>query len=303
MNNSALLAAGAAALWLFSLWVDRRGARVQAIEQFEQLSQNEPCFAAPERLAAGAAERIQLDKMSDRLGQAGFLTKRERARAAAALLVIPLTGAVCGFALGCRYGSAQALFGAAGGVYCGALASFGTVRFCAREQQRRVLYGTPLFLESLILLVESGLGILPSLKEIVSQRGSSNDPIRRVFQEVYELSAAGATFGEALRMVSEATPHRVLRHVLLHLDISGSEGGELVPALRSLGDHAHSEWKHSIETRVKRLENTSVFPVFVSVLGLLCLVAAVPLVPLFEVVGSLDAKQAALSTATGNGTN
>jgi type II secretory pathway component PulF len=97
--------------------------------------------------------------------------------------------------------------------------------------------------------------------------------------------------GQALSIVSDSVPQRTLRHVLLHLDISGTEGGELVPALRNLSEYVHNEWKLSVETRVKRLENLVVFPVFASVMGLLVLTSAVPLVPILEFMDTLSAKQ------------
>ena len=44
----------------------------------------------------------------------------------------------------------------------------------------------------------------------------------------------------------------------------------------------------SYENRVRRLENLVVFPVFVSVIGLMCLTAAVPLVPVLKLKESLQ---------------
>ena len=43
-----------------------------------------------------------------------------------------------------------------------------------------------------------------------------------------------------------------------------------------------------VETRVRKLENIVVFPVFMAVMGLLLLTSAVPLVPVFEFMSSLN---------------
>lgn len=42
-----------------------------------------------------------------------------------------------------------------------------------------------------------------------------------------------------------------------------------------------------VETRVKRLENLVVFPVFLAVMGLLLLTSAVPLVPVIDFMTSM----------------
>jgi Flp pilus assembly protein TadB len=161
-----------------------------------------------------------------------------------------------------------------------------------REQNhaREVAFLMPLTLESLILLVESGLGILPAIQRLVagSTQTKVHNTVIRYLRLVYELAAHGTPLGTALAHVADATELRVLRHVLLHLDISGTEGGELVPALRNLSNHAHTDWRLSVENRVRRLENLVVFPVFVSVIGLMCLTAAVPLVPVLKLKESLQ---------------
>ena len=64
----------------------------------------------------------------------------------------------------------------------------------------------------------------------------------------------------------------------------------MIPALRGLSEHAHTEWRLSVEHRVRRLENWVVFPVFGAVLGLLLLLSAVPLVPLLSLNQSLQTK-------------
>jgi pilus assembly protein TadC len=169
------------------------------------------------------------------------------------------------------------------------------------------MFQLPLVLENLILLVEAGLGVLPALEQIVFSRiknakeqGGSIDLTTFLLKVVYDLSAHGMPFAEALERVADATEIRSLRHVLLHLDISASEGGELIPSMRSLSDHAHTEWRLSVETRVNRLENMVVFPVFVSVIGLMILTASVPLVPVLEFFETVKAQSASQGTSLGN---
>ncbi len=288
---------GASSLWVFSLLLDRRTAAMKQFEQLEQMVVGKAVVGVCQE-GCRNQQRIYLKGLSDRLGRAAYFSKSERKQAVllfmATVSFTTAIGAVVGLAEeSFTMGAALSLVG----LYIGCMLILYYLRWRAANLERQIMYGAPLLVESLILLVESGLGILPALHEIVSTGNRSNrDPIKRVIGEVYELSAAGMSFGNSLKSVSDCVPHRVLRHILLHLDISGNEGGELVPALRSLGDHAHNEWKTSVESRVKRLENFIVFPVFLSIMGLMCLVAAAPLAPLLEVVHSLDSNDNAFNS-------
>lgn len=223
--------------------------------------------------------------LGDRLGKAGFITSKQRqdAKTISALVVGIFT--LLGLTIGSRNGLSLGTFiGCFSGAYLGFLVWLFYLRFQAADLEREIMFRLPLLLESLILLVDAGLGVLPALERITFQSAQSKEknPVAMYLGRVYQLAASGMPLAEALQVVADATGHRTLRHVLLHLDLSGTEGGELIPALKSLSDYVHTEWKLSVEQRVKRLENGVVFPVFVSVIGLLMLVSAVPLVPLLE---------------------
>lgn len=236
-----------------------------------------------------------LSGMQDRLGKAGFFSKSERKRARRLMGTIIGGFGVAGGVGGALYshGLNVVLPGVVCGSYLGLMVWLYYLRYRVKDLEREILFQLPLVLEGIILLVEAGLGVLPAIERVVSAKEETGDvnPVVRILRLVYEIAAHGAPLGRALEMVGDAMEFKPLRHVLLHLDISSAEGGELVPALRSLSDHAHTEWRLSVETRVKRLENLVVFPVFASVIGLLFLTAAVPIVPLLEFVETLDAKQ------------
>lgn len=239
----------------------------------------------------------RLAYFSDRLGKANYITFAERRGITTKIMLCMLSAILCstiyGFTL---QGTLGALVGLSLTSYLALLCALYFLRWKSQDVEREVLFQTPLVLESLILLVESGAGILPALgalSESYRQRRSSN-PVLRFLDFVYQLSTRGIPFADALQQASKLTQVRVLRHVLLHLDVSGSEGGSVVPSLRSLAEHAHTEWRLSVEQRVKRLENMVVFPVFASVMGLLILTASVPMVPLLELKDTM-AKRAALA--------
>lgn len=162
--------------------------------------------------------------------------------------------------------------------------------FLESKLEQAVLAELPLLLESLILLVESGLGILPAIHRLLEVDGKETKlkTTRYYLGMVHELSLRGFPFSQALEQVAEHCPFPALRHFFLHLDIGVNVGGKLGNSLRSLAQHAHQEWKLSVEARVRRLENLVVFPVFGSVIGLILLTAAVPLIPLLELKDKLD---------------
>lgn len=250
-----------------------------------------------------AKSKSMLSNMQDRLGRAGFFNEAERKAVRLLALWFVITGGSLGLAaglgnsLGTIGGTLAVVIFTSIGAYLGITAWFLFLQLRGRDYRRELMYQLPLSLEALILLVESGLGILPAIAQYISakdQTGREKNPVTRILKLVYDLSSHGVPFGTALELVSDAGDLKVLRHVLLHLDISGNEGGELIPSLRSLSDHSHLEWKLSVEQRVKRLENLVVFPVFTSVIGLMLLTAAVPMVPVLKFRETLETGKQAM---------
>lgn len=227
--------------------------------------------------------RNHLKSFGDRFGKAGFYS--EGARRIVKLIVAAFFIVV--FIL-CLIGIGSILISLFAAIYLTALTTLMFLKFRAKDLERETLFRLPLFLESVILLVESGLGVLPAVQSVVESGKRKNEPVTQVMQAVYQLSSSGLPFGQSLELVAAAIDSKPLRHVLLHLDLSSSEGGALVPSLRSLAEYAHREWKLSVEARVKGLENAVVFPVFAAVIGLMLLVVAVPIVPVVDFFSGLD---------------
>ncbi len=229
-------------------------------------------------------KEVRLEFFDGRLGRAGCLSQSERTKTILSLTTVSIFSLLlCSLLLG-------PIIGIASGIYLSALVGVLYLRKAQADFNREIMFQLPLTLESLILLVESGLGILPALERLVSSSCNKglNNPVLRILNLVYRLAANGIPFSQAAAMVAEKIENRALRHVLLHLDLSRSEGGAIGSCLRSLSDHAHNEWKISVETRVKRLENMVIFPVFASVIGLMILVSAVPLVSIRDFSQRMD---------------
>ncbi|MBP9838119.1 MAG: type II secretion system F family protein [Proteobacteria bacterium] len=232
---------------------------------------------------------FSLKYFSDHLGKAGYLKANERTEIIIVLSCFTL--ALSFMSLYFTYNKSISLmcFFFFISFYFGVCLSLLFLKYKAKDVDRKVLFEIPIFLESLILLVESGLGILPAIEKCVeSKKQHSHSQLNVIIQLIYNYSSKGMSFSMSLETLANALPYRVLRHVLLHLDISNSEGGEIIPSLRNLSDHAHKEWNLSVEQRVKQLENFVVFPVFTAVIGLMLLVSAVPIVPLLDLKNNLE---------------
>lgn len=266
------------------------GARLNMLAADKTEAQQIKAGQKPE--AEWPANSDTLAHLSDRLGKAGFFRteSRRKAKILGCLLVTSCTLTV-GLGLGLLGETQSAVaLGSFIGLYLGVTAWVLYLRYLRDKLAQQVLFRLPLALEALVLLVESGLGILPALHAYLStqEKNQRENPIAFVLSLVYGLCIHGIPFANALTLVANHFEHRTLRHVFLHLDLSATEGGELGAALRSLAEFAHTEWKLSVDTRVRRLENLVVFPVFVAVFGLMFIAVAVPAVPIADFVAKMS---------------
>lgn len=237
--------------------------------------------------------------LSDRLGRAGILSQKQRLKfkklASLSFCLIIILFFVSGLTL---YNFRIAIPLTLIGTYLCFTTYLLFLKFKAKYEERECLFQLAIFLESLVLLVESGLGVLPALEKIVKSQDESGNKglLNYFFKLIYNLTENGLPFSKSLALISQVCPNSTLKHIFMHLDISNSEGGELIPSLRNLSDYAHNEWKMSVEHRVKRLENLVVFPVFLAVIGLMILSSAVPIVPLLKLKDSLNQRQQVFSS-------
>ncbi|MCB0323374.1 MAG: type II secretion system F family protein [Bdellovibrionales bacterium] len=283
--------------WMQALHTSRLERRV-AHERLRALSAQEGALRTTDD-EQQLLDSVTLQGLKDRWGKAGFLSLASRTRAKQGLLALTVVTVSSLAWAGSAWGGAGTVGGAVVGLYAAALAGVLWLRLRAHRQHRAILAELPLLLESIILLVEAGMGILPALEQVIrtTEGDESTGFVTTVLRLVYRFSAHGMPFADALVTVADAIDEPAMRHVLLHLEVSMTEGGTLVPSLRSLADHAHSEWKLSVEAEVHRLEQLVVFPVFASVIGLMVLTAAVPLVPVLDFMQSLEQSKQAASVA------
>lgn len=237
------------------------------------------------------AVSTQLRIRNDRLSRAGFYTEERRQIAltwvggVATLVLCAILAIALSFSL--SFPAFAVSFFATG--YLGLTAWLLFLRAKAAAFERRILFYLPLTLEQLLLLVQSGLGVLPAIAQLSSQ--AETNPVVYYLQAAYAEAERGLQLRDAVSVVAAQCPYPSLRHFLLHLEAAVAEGAELTSALRNLSDAAHTEWQVALEGVVRTLESAVVFPVFLSVLGLLFLVAAVPLVPIVEFSKTMNERQ------------
>ncbi len=300
MNNEILLISfGAIVGLIITFFINSRrpNAKKRVNELFYQEENKESRETNIEDFNQNNLE-CRLEYLKGRLGRSGCISKSSRRNIILTLSIISFfITSFCVFFLG-------EILGIFVGLYISALFSVLKLRRMKMEFQRAILFGLPLTLESLILLVESGLGILPAIEKLIVSANEANkkDPVTLILGLLYRLTYNGIPFTEASKMVADLIDNPALRHVLLHLDLSGSEGGSIKSSLRSLSNYSHNEWKVSVEVRVKRLENLVVFPVFTSVIGLMILIAAVPLVSVKEFTEKMDSSSNSLKNIQNNRT-
>lgn len=287
---------------LFSSIASRHAAR----ERLHWLSA-ETLERGEERKVSRKQIRVQLENFQGRLGKAGFLSSSQRRVFLISSILFTVALSVVCILLTRSYGIGVQLLVFLVSLYGASLLILLYLRRAEKHFNQQLLSELPLVLESMILLVESGVGVLPALEQVTksSQFLPSRSPAKQTLLAVYQLSEGGLPFSQALGEVAKVVTQPVLRHVLLHLDVSGVQGGELAPALRALAHHTHIEWRLAVEHRVSQLENYVVFPVFLAVIGLMFLTAAVPLVPVLEFMDSIDSSksESLLNNASPEGQN
>jgi Flp pilus assembly protein TadB len=235
-------------------------------------------------------------KLEPRLLLAGYIsqTEQDQIKINSLFSIVCFTTLVASISA-ILWGLVGGFMGVVGGLYVSSVIFLLWISYRKKESIRSIYYELPLVLEELVLLIESGLSLFPAMEEIccskkMKKNKKQNSLVRKTLQSAYQLASYGMPMSQAFEQVARVCPFPVLRHVMLHLDISSSVGGELLHSIQSLSQQVHREWKLAVETRIKRLENLVIFPVFISVMGLMLLTAAVPLVPVIEYMSTMKDK-------------
>lgn len=145
------------------------------------------------------------------------------------------------------------------------------------DEEKGVLLNLPMTLEKLLIAIHSGLDVVPALKVVTTTSGPLN-PASRAFHRVVLLIEGGATVESALEQVASNSRSVPLKHVLLHLKVAHSRGGDLSFPLRELADATQVTYEQSIEEEIAVLPIKATAPLLCTFLGLLIIFLTGPII-------------------------
>lgn len=145
----------------------------------------------------------------------------------------------------------------------------------------------PLFLEKLIMAVQSGLDI-PSGIHAVLNVDSGLDIERGVcatiFEDILKRVATGHTFYESIEIARRGAKSQIISHVLLHISVACREGGEVSAPLRELSETVQQSYEDAQEEWIARLPVKATLPLLLTFAGLLLLFLTAPLLQVLQMV-------------------
>ena len=142
----------------------------------------------------------------------------------------------------------------------------------------------PLFLEQLVMAVQSGLDIPAAIGVILEFRKDKRDECTDVFRSIHRGLQAGYTFDEAIQSVQEKTQRSSLAYVCTYLAHAHREGGALSEALRELSTSIQARYEDDQEEWIATLPVKATMPLLIIFLGLLLLFLTPPLLQLLQLL-------------------
>lgn len=155
-------------------------------------------------------------------------------------------------------------------------------RFCLHRAQpnedKTLLFHLPMTVEKLLIAVQSGLDVVPALRIAGQTAADKPDPASRAFGKVVTLIEQGATVEAALEQVAGDATAIPLKHVLLHLKVAHSRGGDLTFPLRELADATQVTYEQNVEEEIAVLPIKATAPLLCTFLGLLIVFLTAPII-------------------------
>jgi len=161
----------------------------------------------------------------------------------------------------------------------------------SEEEQRLedLEFFLPSVMERIVMAVQAGLDIIPSLEAVCAitkseadEREDTIDAVTVLLGEVLRLHGSGVPLERALEEVAEQVPSTAIRHAFIHLALAHRDGGELVMPLRELSDATQLYYQESVENRIAKLPVKATLPLLLTFAGLLLLFLTTPMVQVLE---------------------
>lgn len=146
------------------------------------------------------------------------------------------------------------------------------------NEDKTLLFHLPMTVEKLLIAVQSGLDVVPALRIAGQTAADKPDPASRAFGRVVTLIEQGATVETALEQVAGDATAIPLKHVLLHLKVAHSRGGDLTFPLRELADATQVTYEQNVEEEIAVLPIKATAPLLCTFLGLLIVFLTAPII-------------------------
>ncbi len=185
-------------------------------------------------------------------------------------------GIIAGF-IGAAFFPDMAFATIAIGISAGYIGGRVIINSAAPDEEKGVLLNLPMTLEKLLIAIQSGLDVVPAL-QVVSTTPELPNPASRAFQQVVLLIEGGAAVEAALEQVASASRSIPLKHVLLHLKVAHSRGGDLTFPLRELADATQVTYEQTIEEEIAVMPIKATAPLLCTFLGLLIIFLTGPII-------------------------
>lgn len=146
------------------------------------------------------------------------------------------------------------------------------------NEDKALLFHLPMVVEKLLIAVQSGLDVVPALRIAGHTTSEKGDPASRAFAKVVSRIEQGATVESALEQVAADATAIPLKHVLLHLKVAHSRGGDLTFPLRELADATQVTYEQNVEEEIAVLPIKATAPLLCTFLGLLIVFLTAPII-------------------------
>jgi len=242
----------------------------------------------------GSARRLEANDFT----RAGLLTREARRRFEIGTKLFPLGVAAALVVLNIASGGrnpALVVVCVVLGLSLGYLVAQSRLRRHTAAFQREIEFFLPVVMERLVMAVQAGLDILPSVQMVTQPErdrlGAPQplDPVSRLLRLAYQMTESGLGFRRALDEVARLVESAPLRHAFIHMGLAQEQGGEVVTPLRELSDSTQLYYQESVEEEIAKLPVRATLPLLCTFTGLLLGFLTPPFIQIVDMLQRMTA--------------
>jgi len=158
-------------------------------------------------------------------------------------------------------------------------------------QKRKITFYLPLTIERLVMSVQSGLDIGPSIEKLVANGTSANtnNPCEELFSQVIALNTSGLTLEESLQEIANKSSLPVIKHTFSHLASAQRDGGEILRPLLELADATQQAYQEEMDEEIAKLPIKATLPLILTFSGLLICMMTPPILQVLSLIAKSHA--------------